>query len=168
MLESQTKLNCLYRAILESENYYMINTNLPSKNITLYEVIKYSNNDRDIADTIYDWAVYFDCPIGEELSECKDSYDRAMLLLALNIEVESTNDSYIICKVADFISKFRKQIDRFFNIVHKEEYKPKNMEYIEDESEDFYDFYMTCFESFISGGYSDNDYKIFYDCMFRG
>lgn len=146
----------------------MINSTIPKKPITLYEVIKYSNHDRDLGDTIFDWVVFFDCPIVDDIKDCKDGYDKAMLILALNIEVESTNDNYIIAKVSDFINKYRKPIDKFFNEVHKEEYQPRNMEHIEAESEEFYDFYMTCFESFISGGYSQEDYERFCEIMIRG
>lgn len=143
----------------------MININIPNRKLTLYEVIKVSNTDRDIADNIYDWAVYFGCDTDKDMNDCEDYYDRAMLLLALNIEVEETNDSYIICKVADFIEKYRKPIDKFFNKVHREEWQPRNMEKIEFESDEFYDFYMTCFESFISGGYSEDEYELFYKLM---
>jgi hypothetical protein len=146
----------------------MINLTAPKRDITLYEVIKLSNKDRDIADTIFDWAVYFDCPIDKDIKDCDDWYDRAMLLIALNVKVESTNEDYIICKFTDFINENRKAIDDFFNKVNKEEWQPRNMEYIEEDSEEFYDFYLTAFESFISGGYGINDYEVFCKCLLKG
>lgn len=143
----------------------MINVNIPNKVLWLYEVVKAGGKSRDIADTIFDWAVYFDCP--DKWEDCDDYYDKVMLLFALNIEVESTNDSYIICKVTDFIERYRQQFDEFFNRVHKDEWQPRNMDFIEEESEEFYDFYLSCFESLVSGGYSIDDYKVLYNCLVK-
>lgn len=135
----------------------MINQEIPSKKeITLYEAIHHYGNDKDIADTIFDYAVYFTCE--KDFKNCNDDYDKCMLLFALNIKVESINEDYTICKITDFIEEHRKEFDDFFNQVHKEEWQPRNMEKISVNDEEYYDFYIKCFDYLVIGNYGKKDY----------
>jgi len=146
----------------------MISQDIPNKQeITLYEAIHHYGKDQDIADTIFDFAVYFSC--AKSWEKCRDDdYEKCMLLFALNIKVESINQDYTICKITDFIEEHRKEFDDFFNEVHKEQWQPRNMKAISCDDEEYYDFYIMCFESLVAGNYGEKDYTRLYEILTKG
>lgn len=131
---------------------------------TLHEIYSNSANSRDIADNIFDWVNCFElCELETSAnnSNIDDDYNNVLLWLADNIKVVETNSVYIICNISEFLEQEKAIFNEFLNIVYKEQYQPQNMEPIESESEEFYDYYLEgLFGDLINGNFSDKDYSI--------
>ena len=132
------------------------------KTFTLYDVMQVSNHSRDIGDKDFDFICYF-----EASDDPKDYYDKVMLLFALNLEVVSTNESYIICDIVKFIEDNREKFDAFFNEVYSEEWQPQNMHHIDADSEEYYDYYLDSFDKLCIGSFSKDEYEILYKILTR-
>lgn len=141
----------------------MKNAQQQTKKISLYEAYL-QGTGRDIADDVFDFVNCF------EFSELRtsandnnldDDYNNVMLWIADGVEVVDCDNDYIHCRISDFIEKNRGLFDKFLNEVYREEWQPQNMDKIESESEDFYDYYLEgCFGGLINGSFSDNDYTV--------
>lgn len=119
--------------------------------MTLYELVK-QQGGLDIGDTIYDWGNYFDFSD----DDC-DDYDRCMVEMAKEIEVVKVNPNwYTSCKVTEYLEKYKDAFTEFMNTFYDDEYKLVD---VENQSEEFYDYYFDLFTSLINGGWSDREYK---------
>jgi len=114
--------------------------------------------ERDITDEIFDYLNYFDCSIDKNKDDL-DAYDKVMLWLGESIEAIRGDKDVIVCKISQFIDDNRTIFDKFLNQVYKEQYQPRNMERIESESEEFYDYYMVMFSDLINGNFAESDYE---------
>jgi len=129
--------------------------------MTLHQAHQMGEN-RDIADNVFDWVNCF------EFSEPKtsandnnidDNYNNVMLWIADNVQATAGDRNYINCNITEFIEENRAIFDAFLNVVYKDEYQPQNMEKIEPESEEFFDYYLEgAFAGLINGNFSDEDY----------
>lgn len=135
-----------------------------TKKTTLHEIYLASQKSRDIADNIFDWVNCFEVAELEtsaNKNNIDDDYNNVLLWFADNIETTSNNSDYINCNITEFIEGNRAVFDEFLNEVYKEEYQPQNMEKIESDSEEFYDYYLEgVFGGLINGTFSDEDYSI--------
>lgn len=123
----------------------------------LYDFIK-EHGGIDISDTIYDYLNYFDFTDSDD----NDAYDKVMIWLAKHIEVVryfQPPSEQLECKIAEFIEGKRKIFDKYCAYLYVADYQPQNMDYIEFESEEFYDYYMALFSDLINGNHSDKDYQ---------
>lgn len=119
--------------------------------MTLYELIK-QNGGLDIGDNIYDWGNYFDFSDDEN-----DHYDRCMIIMAKEIEVEKINlEWFSCCKITEYLEKRKDTFTDFMNTFYDEMYKPIN---VENETDEFFDYYIDLFTTLINGGWSDREYK---------
>ena len=119
--------------------------------MTLYELVK-EDGGLDIGDNIYDWGNYFDFS-----DDNCDEYDRCMVVMAKEIEVIKVNPNWFSwCKITDYLEKHKDTFTEFMNTFYDDEYKPVE---VENQSEEFYDYYIDLFASLINGGWSDNEYK---------
>ena len=131
---------------------------------TLHTIYRTSQNSRDIADNIFDWVNCFEVSELETSANnnnIDDDYNNVLLWFADNIEVTGQNSDYIICNITQFIENNMAVFNKFLNQVYKPEWQPQNIEKIEPESEEFYDYYLEgVFGGLINGTFSDNDYSI--------
>lgn len=124
----------------------------------------------DIADNVFDFLVFFGIDTEKKESEM-DYYDKVINWFADNIEFERvdwwSNGQQITCKISAFIDNNRAIFENFLNQVYQPQYQPQNNDYIESESDEFYDFYMEMFEGLVSGNFSEKDYEILFDIIAR-
>lgn len=113
--------------------------------------------ERDITDDIFDYLNYFDCAIDKKDYQL-DDYDKVMRWFAENIETTGGNQDVIYCKITAFIDTHRAIFDTFLNKVYIKKYQPQNMEYIDSDSEEFYDYYLGMFSDLINGNFAEKDY----------
>lgn len=131
---------------------------------TLHSIYLASQKSRDIADNIFDWVNCFE--VAElETSANKNNIDddcnNVLLWFADNIETTSNDSDYIHCNITEFIEENRAIFDEFLNQVYREEYQPQNIDKIESDSEEFYDYYLEdVFGGLINGTFSDSDYSL--------
>lgn len=119
--------------------------------MALYELVK-QNGGLDIGDDIYDWGNYFDFSDDES-----DDYDRCMVVMAKMIEVVNINLGwYSCCKITEYLEKHKEAFTDFMNTFYEEMYKPIN---VENETEEFFDYYFELFTTLINGGWSEKEYK---------
>jgi len=141
----------------------MINTKVERSEIRLYDAAMQTQG-LDICDDTFDWGTFFCCE--ENWEQCKDYYDKFMLLLALNIKcVTIRNDWYSPCLVKEFIMENISVFKKFFNENNREGYRPQDYENADDGDADegFFEAYMEPMESLLVGNYSEDDYKELYE-----
>lgn len=124
--------------------------------MTLYELVA-NNEGFDIGDNIFDYGNYFDFE-----ADSDDYYDLCLGAMAKEIEAEQVKPHwYTICKITDFLEKRKDLFTEFMNTFYDEKYHIT--EEIKSDNEEFYDTYITCFNIFINGGFSDRLYKWMYE-----
>ena len=133
---------------------------------SIYEVLMFNQQeDMDICDDIFDWGSNIGCK--KSFEDCEDYYDRLMLLFCLNIKCKRYNrDWYSCCKICEFIEANKEVFDNFMEEENREEYRPSFYGTpITSDDEDFYDLYLTTFESLIIGNYAESDYEKLYKAL---
>ena len=123
---------------------------------TLFDAINLGGA-RDITDEIFDYLNFFDYSI-ENVNQ--DDYDFCIDWFARNIEAIKGDRDVIFCRISQFIDQHRNVFDAFLNEVYREEYQPRNMDYIDVDDEYFYDYYLAMFSDLINGNFSDEDYTL--------
>ena len=123
---------------------------------TLFDAINLGGA-RDITDEIFDYLNFFDYSI-ENVNQ--DDYDFCLDWFARNIEAIKGDRDVIFCRISQFIDQHRNVFDAFLNEVYREEYQPRNMDYIDVDDEYFYDYYLAMFSDLINGNFSDEDYTL--------
>lgn len=136
------------------------------KDPTLAETFQFiGETDSDIADTIFDF--YSNICYSEKSTE---DYDKCMSLFCELIMVEQVvparhgNVSYIICRITDFVEKYKEVFRDSMNECYREGCRPCDWgeDYTPDD-EDFYDTYLNFFEIVITGNLPESAYGEIYN-----
>lgn len=118
-----------------------------------YKLSKKLDLNLDLADDTFDWCNCY------EINEIpKDNYDKCMLKFG-EMRCVDMNSGYIICDICEYIDQHRKAFDKFMNEENKDCFKPMNYDRVEVDEEEFFDLYLTTFESLLNGNYCEEDYE---------
>lgn len=123
----------------------------------------------DICDEVFDYGIYYDY----DSEEKNDYYDKTLKLVADKIEfIKYQKDWYSCCNITKFIEENQVAIDKFMDIVYKEQYTPRfickknNIDKITSDDEIFADVYLDLFFNDLAiGNLTDNEYKQLYKLL---
>lgn len=133
------------------------------ENLSLYEMImKTGGNGFDCCDNDWDFGVFMTCE--KSFEDCRDYYDKFMLLLCLNIKCLKYNPKwYSPCDFVSFFEENKEPINKFLNEENREGYRPKDHKNLDkDKDTGYYEVYFMSFENLINGNYCESDYEKLY------
>lgn len=142
-------------------------TNIPKiENKSIYETLRMcGHSDMDFCDNDWDFCVNMGCE--NTFEECRDYYDKFMLLLCLNIKCLKVNEKwYSPCDFVSFFEENKEAINKFLNEENREGFRPKDYKNLKpNEDSGYYEVYFMSFENLINGNYYESDYEKLYKLL---